>query len=399
MKMNLNKKTLLQIVLLVLLVLGAAGALLFQQEGGLGFLTDLLEEKPPEVTAPPVAATPPPKPAEPVIPAAPVAGQLRGKPFALERAIFEGGVLTLVSGKNAAAAEIRIQLPGARWETPTGKQFKVRGAAPADAPKIAIGMKDEAQESARPKPFAGQYTLALEFAPERERKLPGKIHLALSDESKSTVAGTFAADIGGFRIVGGKPDLAADSTDTLEYLALREVLKDDPDKPIEIVAVRDERYTRPEEGGKRQSGYLEIEYRIGQGAAQTQRFQFVKEADQWKVLRALAADQIDEAHPLEAPGAKGAPARLFPYLAAKRLEADLRKKFPKPGVYGVSFVSRHSDKYKLGVCEASYRPGPEGPEQKTAYLFRLKPGGWVLERELGKRERVNFDSGRIEKRK
>ncbi len=68
--MALNRKSVIQIFLLVLLVIGGAGAFLYQQDGGLGFLADLIggADNAPKAPPPkPVAkATPPaaqPRPA------------------------------------------------------------------------------------------------------------------------------------------------------------------------------------------------------------------------------------------------------------------------------------------------------------------------------------------------
>ena len=146
------------------------------------------------------------------------------------------------------------------------------------------------------------------------------------------------------------------------------------------------------------TGYIEAEYRIGQGAPDIQRLQFEKSDGIWKVVRALKGNQLDEARPLQPPGAKDSPSKMLTYLAAKKLEADVQKKHPGKNIYQPEFMSRHSDKFKIGVCEASYRLDASGAPVKTAYLFRLQPGGWKLQRELDKKEKVNFDTGRIDKR-
>lgn len=414
LKMNLDKKSLIQIVILVVLVAGGAGAYLMQQGDGLdlGFLTDLLESKPavtraptaraptarkPDATAP-VAANKP-KPDLPAIPAAPAKGQIHGLPFVVESSTIENGVLTLRLGKDVTAdLEARVLLPGMPWEAPAGKSFKVPGAAGAATPQIVLAWKEPGQAAPAEQTFTDKYTLALEFGQEKNGKLPGKIYLSLPDEVKSNVAGTFEADIKGFRLVNGKPDVSADSVDTLEYLALRDLLKDDPNKALEVVGFRDGRYSQPESAGKNMTGYIEAEYRVGQNPSVVQRFQFEKQAGEWKVAHTLGADQLDQAHPLQVPSAKDSPEKFLIYLAAKRLEADVRKKSPGKGIYEPTFAARRSDKFKIGVGEASYKLNPSGEAQKTAYLFRRGAGGWVLERPLGRTEKVDFDTGRIVKR-
>jgi len=414
LKMNLDKKSLIQIVVLVVLVAGGAGAYLMQQGGGLdlSFITNLLESKPTVTRAPtahaPTAKKPDataqvaaniPKSNLPAIPATPAKGQIHGLPFVVESSTIENGVFTMRLGKDVTSdREARVLLPGSPWEAPAGKSFKVPGAPGAAAPQIVLAWKEAGQDTPAEQTFTDKYSLLLEFGQEKDGKLPGRIYLSLPDEVKSNIAGTFDADIRGFRLVNGKPDVGADSVDTLEYLALRELLKDDPNKALEVIGFRDGRYSPAGTAGKNMTGYIETEYRIGQDPPVIQRFQFEKQGGEWKVVRTLGVNQLDEAHPLQAPSAKDSPDKFLIYLAAKRLEADVHKQSPKKGIYEPMFTSRHSDKFKIGVSEASYKLGPSGEVQKTAYLFRQRAGGWALERVLGGKEKVDFDTGRIAKR-
>ncbi|MBI3570074.1 MAG: hypothetical protein HY082_03075 [Gammaproteobacteria bacterium] len=303
LKMKLDKKSLIQIVILIVLVAGGAGAYLMQQDGGLDFISGLFESKPATIRAPaaekkpsatpaassgaPVAATATVKPGVPAIPAAPAKGQVHGKPFAVETSHVESGVLTMRLGKDVSAdLEVRVMLPGSPWETPAGKNFKVAETGAAGAPQVVLAWKEAGQNTLSEQKFTDKYTMVLEFGQEKDKKLPGKIHLNLPDETKSNVAGTFEADIRGFRVVDGKPDLAADSVDTLQYLALRELLKDDPNKSLEVISFRDGRYAQPASPGKNMTGSIEVEYRVGQDSPTVQRFQFEKDAGAWKVVRA-----------------------------------------------------------------------------------------------------------------
>ena len=419
LNLKLNKKSLVQIVLLVFLVVLGAGAYLYQQEGGLDFITGYFADEPPVTQAPvarkrpvrkpraePTTAPAPvaeaektPKPAASPIPDQPAKGQIYGKPFVVEGGTIEDGVLTLRQGKeDVADLEVSINLLAKKWEVPAGRRFKFEKQSGPDVPRIRISWKEDGQNAPRKQQFTEQYTLLLELGQEQNRKLPGKINLVLPDEAKSTVAGAFEVDIRGFRIIDGKPDLASDSPDTLQFLALRDILKDDPDKPIKDVAIRGTRMTNGATSGELLTGYLEIEYRVGESAPVIQRFQFAKEKEEWRILRTLNANQIAEAHPYKAPTAKGPPDKLFNYLAAKRLETDILKS-PKKGIFDAQFVTRHSNKHKIGICTLSYRHERNGQRVKTTYLFRLQKNGWVLDRKLGKQEKVNFATGKIEKRR
>jgi hypothetical protein len=296
--MKLDKKSLIQIVILIVLVIGAAGAYLAQQDGGLDFVSGLFESEPATIRAPAPAAARKPapgpaataatKPAAPGIPAAPAKGQVHGKPFVVENSYIENGVLTLRLGKDVTAdLEVKVMLPGSAWETPAGKNFKVMEAGGAGTPQVVLAWKEDGQSAPSEQKFTDKYSMMLEFGQEKEKKLLGKIQLNLPDETKSHVAGTFEADIRGFRIVDGKPDLSADSVDTLQYLALRELLKDDPNKSLEVISFRDGRYDQAGSPGKNMTGSIEVEYRVGQGSPAVQQFQFEKDAGTWKVVRTV----------------------------------------------------------------------------------------------------------------
>lgn len=284
LKMKLDKKSLIQIVILIVLIAGGAGAYLMQQDGGLDFISGMFESEPATIRAPAAVAKKPPAPeasspapggdkaakvTAPAAPIGPVAGQMHGKPFALESSFIEGGALALRS----AETEIKVMLPGSPWEMPAGKSFKVMDVPGADSPRVALNQQ-----------MPEKFTLTLEFGQEKNGKLPGKIQLGLAD-GRDNVAGSFEADIKGFRIVDGRPDLTADSVDTLQYLALRELLKDDPNKSLEVISFRDGRYAAGAPG-KNMTGSIEVEYRVRQGSSAVQQFRFEKEAGAWKVVSA-----------------------------------------------------------------------------------------------------------------
>src|SRR4051812_37628364 len=120
MGLNVDKKSIIQVTILVVVVVAGAGMYLSNQEGGLDFIADLLPGA--EKQAAPVAVAPP-KPAEPAIPAQPAKGDIAGTPFAPEAVVFESGVLTFVQSKDPQPV-VRVRLVASKWETPAGKKFK-----------------------------------------------------------------------------------------------------------------------------------------------------------------------------------------------------------------------------------------------------------------------------------
>jgi len=409
-----NRKSIVQILVLVLLIVVGAGVYLSQQEGGLDFVRELVGLGPsePPKTVPPKrvhkAAAPIPKPAPrpaakakpgPQIPDRLASGQIFKAAFAVESADIENGVLTLRQEGGSLPTEVIVNLRTQSWQVPAGRNFEMAPGAAAgpDSPMVRVRWRESGEKEFRERDFTDKFSLKLELSKLQDRKLPGKIRLELPDEDKSQIAGTFNAELRGFRVVDGKPDLSVDSVDTLQYLALREILKDDPDMRLQEVAFRQGRYAAAGATGL-PTGYIEIQYRAGDAAPEARKFQFVKEQDQWRIAHALQPDQLDVAHPLEVPGAKSSPDQLLPYLAARRIEAEVQKSKAGRLLVAGDFSTRYNDKKKIGVVEVGYKVGDGAPVQ-TAFLFQQDKKGWKLVRELKKKERVNIATGKVEKQR
>lgn len=383
-----------QIAILVVLVVAGVGAYVMQQDGGLEAVFDRFKsESPPPQTAVPTAPKAPPKDKTPSIPSQPAHGTLSNTPFTVVLSEIEGGVLTLRAGMLPTDAEVTILLRTRPWEVPAGRSFRfVNATAAPDTPQIRVRAQAEGGGALRAQEFIDKYTLVLELGPEKDRRIAGKIYIELPDEGHSRIAGTFDAEVRGFRLVDGKPDLTSDSIDTLQFLALREMLRDDPDKPVEDAVFRRGRY---DAAGQPPTGYIELYYRAGDSASATHKFQFVKEQNAWRVTGTLAPDQLAEAHPYRIPGPKDSPELLFPYLAAKRLEAEVRKRHAGRLVSAAEFAARHDPRWRIGAVDVRYRID-DGQPVRTSYLFRRGANGWTLVRELKKKERLNLATGKVE---
>ena len=298
-----TRRQLLQAALLLVLV-GAAGWLYLAPQGGVNAVTALLSR---DAAAPGAAPAPAPAPPRRVseeptgssyrtptdarlapasrpaparaVPSHPVEGELAGKRFRLERAQLESGLLRL--RQLDPALELELVLPVNPWQVPAGRSFEVLAPEQrdADTPLVRVRVPGPAPQA---RAYVERYTLWLEFGRERDGALPGRLHLVLPDKAGSRVAGTFVAGIRGFRFVDGKPDLSVDSVGTLEYLALREILRHDPNQPLESLAFRDAKLT-PGRNDAPATGYLEVGYGAN-GAAAQRAFRFVKEDGRWRVL-------------------------------------------------------------------------------------------------------------------
>jgi len=396
----MNKKSLIQIIVLVLLLVVGGGAyfVMTSEDGIDGLLALVGLGASPQATMPASPAKPGIKRREkktdaplaaPAIPAHPAKGTHQGKDFKVAEAVIDSGALVLKP--DGGAFTLRVVLTGEeRWALPAGKKFKLVKASGDKAPRIELMANGKREE------FRNGYTLLLEFGPYKDGSLDGKIYLALPPAAKASVGGTFKATVSGFHIIDGKPDLNADSLDTLEYLTLREILKAGPDQQLKDAVLRDMRLNT--ESGV-PSGYLEASYVLGDSDPVTRRFQFSKSKDGWTILRELRLNQLDEAHPVKKPSLKDKPENVLPYLTAVRLEKDLNTRHKKKGIFIAEYKTLYNLKKKVGQCEVTYRLEGNDKSLTTAYLFALRGRGWALTRKLGDKERLNASNGRIEKKK
>lgn len=129
------------------------------------------------------------------IPEKGVAGALRGQGFQMTRATLQGGNLTLRQGKGSPPElAVAVVFPARRGEALSGKDVSVAVEQGPPRPRVVMRWKDESGKGAS-KTFTNGYALKVEFGMASGGRMPGKIYLALPDEEKSVVAGSFEAEI------------------------------------------------------------------------------------------------------------------------------------------------------------------------------------------------------------
>lgn len=128
------------------------------------------------------------------IPETPVAGQINGQSFAVQRATIRGGMLILWQGpKWPPEFGMAVDFFAKQAEELAGKTIIIE-AAQTNAPRLMVRWKDE-QGQPVTLDFREGYALRVEFGSLADSRLPGRIYLAAPDEGKSHIAGTFEADI------------------------------------------------------------------------------------------------------------------------------------------------------------------------------------------------------------
>jgi hypothetical protein len=121
-------------------------------------------------------------------------GAIRGRPFVCERAVLQGGLLTLrqrmAGGPDVA---VTIALFARQAEDLEGKSFNI-GTNDTGAPNVVLRWNSE-QGQRMTQTFVDGYALKLEFGKPTATGMPAKIYLCLPDEKRSRVAGSFNAEI------------------------------------------------------------------------------------------------------------------------------------------------------------------------------------------------------------
>lgn len=153
--------------------------------------------------APPLIVLPPPaadatnwtlKLAGIKMPDTPASGSVHGFGFKLDRAVIQGGRLDLRQGlKWPPDVGISLHLFAERPEDLAGRTV-VLEATRTNAPRLILRWKD-AQDQALTKEYRRGYAARVEFGSVSSNRLAGKIFIAVPDENKSYVAGTFSAEI------------------------------------------------------------------------------------------------------------------------------------------------------------------------------------------------------------
>ena len=123
------------------------------------------------------------------IPDSPVAGRIHERDFICDRAILQGGALTL---RGAADLGATINFGGVLPEALVGQSINVATNA-EKAARVILRWK-EGNLSLREN-FTNGYALRIEFGLLENNHLPGKVYLCMPDAEKSYITGNFNAEI------------------------------------------------------------------------------------------------------------------------------------------------------------------------------------------------------------
>jgi uncharacterized membrane protein YjgN (DUF898 family) len=130
------------------------------------------------------------------IPVTAASGKIRGKAFRVETAKVENNILTLRQGKDFFPDRaVTIFMFLKKGEALEGRTFNISTDHGFGAPHIHMKWRDGGKKTPETKIFMKEYAMRLQFKEKENGALPGDIFLALPDDSKSFVAGTFLAQL------------------------------------------------------------------------------------------------------------------------------------------------------------------------------------------------------------
>jgi hypothetical protein len=131
--------------------------------------------------------------AKAIIPDATASGSVHGHGFLCEKAVLQGGTLSLRQGKVwPPDLGISIHLFAEQAEDLSGKTLAVRSDRPPPVPRVVLRWKDEQKQPITVEIDRG-YALKVVFGQPADGRMPGRIYISLPDEAHSFAAGTFEA--------------------------------------------------------------------------------------------------------------------------------------------------------------------------------------------------------------
>ncbi len=314
------------------------------------------------------------------IPNAAAGGLLGGRPFVVRQATLENGILQLAdSDEFIADNRFLVFLFLDKGQVPQGRTFAVGKKRDFHNPHVHIAWKDAGGKT-QSDAYMDQYTMKLEFGTYADGRLPGKLYLCLPDTLQSRVAGSFNAEVRGFRILDGKADRTVDATDLLEHLALERLQAQNPGKQVEL-ADRENASMTQESKDRKQVGCCTLKFSVAGGPEQRLGFTFRKENDGWALIETIPAHQLAEAHLPESVGHEEAGLLGAVHAAARFLEEEAQQKFPGKAFVLFDTGNAHTMGGQGGI-EVEVQMEGEAEPTRRRFEVKLEGGDWTVVKEV-----------------
>lgn len=267
--------------LLLLLVVAGGGAFLYLNGGLTTYIEPLLQMAGlQEAPAPaPVIKRKPIKVAK--APASKTLnGTIHGQVFSLTTAELKQGLLTLKQGNGLLPdRSFSIKLDLDKWELPTNRTYSASTDSTSSQPQIKISWREPNQDLPSSIDINAGYTMTLAFKGTNKNKLAGQLSFE-SAEHGTRINGNFSAEIKSFVIDQGKPNLHVDSSETLTYLALADLLKESGNTSISSA-----QYSNAKIDKASSNASLDIVYVGEKGKTISKEYRYEKNKSGWNIRK------------------------------------------------------------------------------------------------------------------
>lgn len=123
------------------------------------------------------------------------AGSIHGMGFRCQRAILQGGTLSLRQGQtNPPDLQLVVRFAARQGEDLAGRTIQIPPTRPPPLPGLTLQWVDEAHGVTR-QGFGSGYALKIAFGQPANGRMPGRLFVCAPDAEKSFVAGTFEAEL------------------------------------------------------------------------------------------------------------------------------------------------------------------------------------------------------------
>jgi hypothetical protein len=334
------------------------------------------------------AQTPPPEPAEPELSKAEegVRGVVLGEEFFADQILLEADEITFRQGKdffadravNLSVFPDELAVPG----TLTDAQVKL-----SHRPTGSGLPKDENAKAVR---------LRLAIAPAGILGAEVEIQLEADGPTPTRISGRGYATYKDLRVWNDAVDLKWDSFDTLRHVAQLHLQHAYEGARIEATNEFGMRIFDPGEDDSFKSAFIGYELTVDGSPKRLVKLQLLKNEEGWRVANELPADQIHEAHPLDAQSEEMSEPDV---LAARALELELQKQGLMPRVRGTHIQCYSGRKEAHGSCHLVYElTSPSEPKPRCYgqnYRMERVAGEWTVSGEIGLKERVDYRTGNL----
>jgi hypothetical protein len=271
-------------------------------------------------------------------------------------------------------------------------------AAPGVVTHATVKLSHRPDGSALPKDQDVRATrLRLVMSPADSLGAEVEVELETDAPSPTRIVGRGYATYKDIRVWKDAVDLNWDSFDTLRHVAQLYLQRAHGGPQIETSNEFGVRIFDPGDDRTFKTAFIGYELMAGGSSKGLTKLQLVKNEEGWRVANELAADQIDEAHPLQVNIDPTVTSSGPEAVAARALELELQKQQLMPRVRATHVGCYVGQTEARGSCDTVYELTGAFGIRCFGQNFRMQyaDGKWAVAGEIGLHERVDYRTGKV----